>query len=183
MPWPASVLSFLVALADEIQGQFNPRGRRLAGVAKGLLMRSQVIAVGTGSLALAGCATGNVFDDGRSVFNNPYDVIAVDYGTVGPKCNEPATRRDGCYLDSLIYPGRGKYALDRDGNRVRLTRRERSFIRERNEAIQGRIDVLNSLENGTPIPPNSPALRDIPPPPSPVPEVGDTMPAKPIGSR
>ncbi len=146
-------------------------------------MRIQTVAVTLGSLALASCATGDPFDGGRSVFNNPYAAPVVDNGPVGPECDESAVRRDGCFLDSLFYPGRGRYALDRDGNRVRLTRSERRFFRERNEAIQARIDILNSLENGTPIPPDSPALDNIPPPPPPAPKVGDTIPAEPTSSR
>jgi len=127
-------------------------------------MRFRAVIVGFGSLALAGCATADTLQGSRSVFNNPYSALIFANGPVGPDCEGQVNRPDGCFLDTLAYPGRGRYARDRDGNLVRLTRSERRFLRQRNEAIQSRIDVLNSLENGTPLPPNSPALVDTLPP-------------------
>ncbi len=99
-------------------------------------MRTRAITVGIATLALTSCATGDSFESSRSVFNNPYALPVFDNGPVGSDCGERASRLDGCFLDSLSYPGRGKFALDRSGNLIRLTRSERRFLRERHEAIQ-----------------------------------------------
>ncbi len=135
----------------------------------------------TGCILAGACTTPaeHRFENQRTVFNNPYAPPEIDQTGIGPDCDEQVLRDGRCGLDSLIYPGRGRFARDRNGNLVRLTRNERRFLRERREAIQSRIDVLESLENGTPIPPNSPALDNIlpPPPPPPAPKVGDTVPS------
>lgn len=121
------------------------------------------------ALMVAGCASASPggFGGERTVFNNPYAPPEIDQTGIGPECSEEVIRDQRCRLDSLIYPGRGRFARDANGNLVRLTRSERRLLRDRNEAIQSRIDIFESLENGTPIPPGSPALVIPPPPPAP----------------
>nr|WP_298926859.1 hypothetical protein [uncultured Erythrobacter sp.] len=119
-------------------------------------MRSLVMIGGLFALALSGCA-GSAFDAERTVFNNPYTALETDNGPVGPACDEAEIRNPKCRNDDRPYPV-SEYERDADGNLVRLTRAERQFFRERREALESKQDVLDSLENGTPIPSNSPAL-------------------------
>ncbi|WP_299295789.1 hypothetical protein [uncultured Erythrobacter sp.] len=137
-------------------------------------------AIVVAALMVTGCARvpADGFGGERTVFNNPYAPPEIDQTGIGPKCSEEVIRDERCRLDSLIYPGQGRFARDANGNLVRLTRSERRLLRDRSEAIRSRIDVLESLENGTAIPPGSPALKDLPPPPPPAPKVGDTIPAR-----
>ena len=94
--------------------------------------------------------TVNNFTAERSVFANPY---------VAP---EIAGRTDAA---GLFYPGRGRFALDQDGNRVELSRAERRTIRERAELIreQAELNELVAEFNARPqptAPPLAPANPD-----------------------
>lgn len=142
-------------------------------------MRTRPLLATAVLLVIGACTTPDElrFENQRTVFNNPYASPEIDQTGIGPNCEKQVLRDDQCTLDSLIYPGKGRFARDRDGNLVRLSRSERRFLRDRNRAIRARADVLESLENGTPIPPNSPALDNIPSPPPPPPKVGETIPA------
>lgn len=136
-------------------------------------MRSGAIIVAVTALALAGslagCTSADPFAAGRSVFYNPYASLELANGPVGPACDERVIGDRECYLDSAGNPVYGRFARDQNGNIVRLTRNQRRIIREREEAIQARADVLESLENGTPLPPDSPALRENQSRPAPLP--------------
>ena len=81
------------------------------------------ILIGAASIAaLSGCAANG---DLTGVQNSPYTV--------------PVNIGDGPPSD-LRYPGRGPYAYDGDGNRVRLSRRERRQFRERFRNVQAQIE-------------------------------------------
>lgn len=84
-----------------------------------VMMKCQYLIAAASVLGLAACATPqeNGFAAGRTVFDNPY---------VDPAA-QPATDESG----GLFYPGAGRYAFDSEGNRVELTRSERSDARER----------------------------------------------------
>lgn len=112
------------------------------------------------SLALAACATPAElqFDNQRTVFNNPYVPPVIDQRGIGPGCQPEQIRDLSCTPENVIYPGRGRLGYLGDGRTIRLTRAERRFLRERAEALQARVDVLDALKNGTPLPPGSPAL-------------------------
>lgn len=118
-------------------------------------MRYRAAIAGSAVLALSGCV-GSSFDSSRTVFNNPYTALESDNGPGGPACEENAPSDPKCRSP---YPV-SEYQLDADGNLVRLTRGERQFLRERREALRSKADVLESLENGTPIPADSPALPE-----------------------
>ena len=166
----------LVSLCAQVQMSFKLLGESLCRARKGEAVMIKGLGLVLGAAFLTtGCATSSPdsFGGDRTVFNNPYAPPEIDQAGVGPQCQEEVLRDDRCRLDSLIYPGRCRYARDQNGNLVRLTRSERRLLRERNEAIRSRIDVLDSLENGTPIPPNSPALENLPPPPPPPPASAD----------
>ena len=132
-------------------------------------MRGGAIIVVGAALALSGCASADPFLGARSVFYNPYATLELANGPVGPACDERVIGDRECYLDSAGNPVYGRFARDQNGNLVRLNRNQRRIIREREEAIQARVDVLESLENGTPIPPDSPALRENQSRPAPLP--------------
>ena len=119
---------------------------------------------------LAACAKPDPFAASRSAFHNPYSALLIESGPVGPACDEGVLRDERCWIDGVGYPTNGRFARLPDGSIVRLDRNQRQWERERREAIQSRIDVLESLEKGTPLPPDSPALpenqsRPVPPPP------------------
>lgn len=121
---------------------------------------------------LSACTSADPFGASRSAFYNPYSALSIENGPVGPFCEEGVLRDDACWIDGIGYPlGRG-YVSTADGRIIRLNRNQRRLARERQEAIQSRTDVLESLENGTPIPPDSPALRENQSRPAPLPPTG-----------
>ncbi len=118
------------------------------------------------ALIIVACAAsactpvGQRFEDRRTVFNNPYVSPELDSGPVGPECSQGVIRDNKCWIDGVGYPlGRG-FVFTPDGDIVRLSGRERRFLRERVEALQAKADVLKSLEEGTPLPADSPALPE-----------------------
>jgi len=140
-----------------------------------ILAKISIAGTIAGATVLGGCSTGpaNPFLTERSVFASPYVDPEIDKTGVGPDCPSDRLSTEGCWIDGLFYPGRGHYALDRNGNRVRLTKSERRALQARFETVQARIDVLEALESGQPLPPNSPALPSntpsVPPPAPPPP--------------
>lgn len=109
---------------------------------------------------LGACTTpaGFGFDEQRTVFNNPYVPPVIDPGTTGPRCDAVPVRRSVCTSGAILYPGGGRHALLPNGEIIRLTRAERRFLRDRADALEAQRDVFESLANGTPLPPGSPAL-------------------------
>ena len=92
------------------------------------MVRGSIFVI-AGSLVLGGCAihkeTPNNFSGQRTVFHNPYVAPELDERLAGP--GELA----------LAYPGRGAYAYDQDGNRVRLSRSQRRYFRLQREVLAG----------------------------------------------
>lgn len=111
-------------------------------------------------LGLAACnsAPAPGFAGQRSVFSNPYVPPVIDQRGVGPGCEVDAGPGSLCTSGGLVYPGQGRLALGANGELVRLNRAERQFLRERADALEAQADVFESLANGTPLPPGSPAL-------------------------
>ncbi|MEM7779787.1 MAG: hypothetical protein AAF697_05260 [Pseudomonadota bacterium] len=127
-----------------------------------------------GSLILSGCAvsqeTQNNFGGHRSVFHNPYVAPELAQGDVGPETGDPIKDARQPYLDGLFYPGRGEYAYDREGNRIRLSRASRRELRRRQDALEV-IEQGNALrdelrareaERASPVP-SAPPIADGPP--------------------
>lgn len=138
-------------------------------------MRGRVTAAIVVLGTLSACASSDPFDVPQGAFLNSYSSLVIENGPVGPVCDGGVIRDEKCWIDGTGYDlGRG-FVRTPDGRIIRLDRNERRWQRERAEAIQGRKDVLASLENGTPLPPNSPALPEnqsrpaVPPPPPPAP--------------
>jgi hypothetical protein len=125
---------------------------------------------------LSACATTtDPFSAQRSISGSPYSALAFDTGPIAPVCEKGEYRDNACWIDGVAYPtSNGRYARLPDGSIVRLNRNERRWERERWEAIQSRKDVLESLKNGTPIPPDSPALPENQSRPVPPPKTGNT---------
>ena len=116
--------------------------------------------------ALGACTTHSELTE-RSIFGSPFASLEIENGPVGLECPSQVIRDDKCWIDGVGYPiGRG-YVYTPDGKIIRLNRIQRRMLREREEALQAKADVLESLKNGTPIPADSPALpenqRDIEP--------------------
>lgn len=132
-------------------------------------MKKQAVLGCVAAIGLAGCAASDPFGSSRSVFYNPYETQEIANGPVGPLCAEGVLRDNACWIDGVAYPTDGRFARLPDGSIVRLDRNQRRWARERAEAIEGTRDVLESLENGTPIPPDSPALRENQSRPAPLP--------------
>lgn len=104
-------------------------------------LRAFILAIAT--FGLAACV-GNEpigLNAERDIFSSPY---ADNAGTT---------------LDELTYPGSGRWAYDRHGNRVSLSKREASLLRERFEAVEQQIEAL---EMGTTMP--HPAPQSSAPP-------------------
>lgn len=122
------------------------------------MKRSILVIMPLSVLATSACTTTDPFAAGPALFGSPYAAPVFDNGPVGPECDGGVIRDELCYIEGQAYPLYGRYARDVNGNIIRLTRKQRREIRAREAAIQSRIDVLDSLENGTPIPADSPAL-------------------------
>ncbi|MDJ0642230.1 MAG: hypothetical protein QNJ15_05395 [Erythrobacter sp.] len=130
-------------------------------------MRAGALVAALMSVALAGCTTGDSLGGTRTVFDNPYSALEFDNGPVGPGCNKDVAVGEACYIDSLIYPGRGRYAFDREGNRVRLSKEQRRVLQERFDLVQSRIEQLEAIEQRTRLPeppPVKPPPTALPPP-------------------
>lgn len=98
---------------------------------------------------LTGCAAHEPFASlqaQRGVFASPYVAPEISQQGIGPEPEgvDPARRP---YLDGVSYLGRG-YAVDRNGNRVRLTRNDRRLLRERSERLRQRAEELERDGSG-----------------------------------
>ena len=138
-------------------------------------MRFKAVVGVTICASLGACSsTPEPLSASRSAFNNPYADPVIENGPVGPECQDGVIRDNQCWVDGIGYPlGRG-FVRTADGRIIRLDRNQRRWERERAEAVQSRKDALESLKNGTPLPPGSPALpqnqsRPAAPPPPPPP--------------
>lgn len=78
----------------------------------------------------------------RGVFASPYVAphMASRQG-IGPEPEGVLPGRRP-YLDTLIYPGRGRHALDRRGNIIRLSRHDRQLLQERHERLRARAEQI-----------------------------------------
>ncbi len=114
--------------------------------------------------ALSGCAvseTPNPFTAQRTVFYNPYEAPELQNGPVGPDQCADCLTRDGRWLEGLVYPGRGRYAFDKAGNRVRLTQDDRRELRRRFNLIQDQIEINRRVAEFSAM---QAAFPDVPPP-------------------
>lgn len=109
-------------------------------------------------LGLSACAGSSGLEGQRTVFSNPFVPPVIDQRGIGPGCEVDAEPGTLCTSGALIYPGRGRFALLGNGELIRLNRAERQFLRDRADALEAQRDVFESLANGTPLPPDSPAL-------------------------
>jgi len=124
-------------------------------------MHKSVLALGIVAATLAGCGStshSNPFLSQRDVFFNPYAAPTVDDRMIGPECSEAQLNSKGCWIDGLLYPGKGHFAFDRNGNRIPLTRSERRFLQERIDRVRAYRDALAAFESGRPLSPDSPAF-------------------------
>lgn len=136
-------------------------------------MLIRIAVLGAALFMLAACTTpaGLRFEDQRTVFSNPYVPPVIDQRGIGPACEPEQVNDPACLPPNVIYPGRGRFGYLGNGTAIRLTRKDRRFLRERAEALQARVDLLEALKNGTPLPPNPSGMpelkRPFNPPPSP----------------
>lgn len=98
----------------------------------------------------------------RGVFASPYVApVVVSQQGVGPEPEGVLPSRRP-YLDTLIYPGRGRHALDRRGNIIRLSRHDRQLLQQRHERLRQRAEQIERerREDGPAAPPLAlPAAR------------------------
>lgn len=97
-------------------------------------MNRHTIAMCALPLVLSACASypaQDGFAGVRTVFHNPYTDPVVDDRMIGPDQERNAFGIDGRWIDGLFYPGVGRFAYDRNGNVVRLSRRDRRILRQR----------------------------------------------------
>jgi hypothetical protein len=127
---------------------------RMAGMN---LARSAVLIL---ALGLGACASAGGLEGQRTVFSNPFVPPVIDQRGIGPGCEVDAEPGSLCTSGALIYPGRGRFALLGNREFIRLNRAERQFLRDRADALEAQRDVSESLANGTPLPPGSPALPE-----------------------
>jgi hypothetical protein len=111
------------------------------------------LAVAALAVSLGGCASTDPFaglSATRGVFASPYVApeIASRQG-IGPEPEGVHPSRQP-YLDALHYPGRGRFALDRRGNLVRLSRDERRLLQERHERLRQRAQQAGPAAPGAP---------------------------------
>lgn len=138
------------------------------------------------TLALAACAPGpsqHGFGGVRTVFHNPYAALELANGPVGPDVCEDQQSTDQCWLNGLLYPGRGQFAYDRQGNRVQLSRSDRRELRRRFELIRDqaeinrRVEAFNAMQaNMPPVPaPNAPPIAASVPAHIPAPPISQSL--------
>ena len=123
-------------------------------------------------LALGACATSsetpNNFAAERGIFSSPYVAPELSRRAVGPGALDEHGRRRR-WDDDLLYPGGGEFAYDREGNRVRLSRRELRELREvyfadQAQAVQDeRIAEFNAQQASAPpaLPPPQPSAPPV----------------------
>lgn len=111
---------------------------------------------------LGSCASGDSLEGGRTVFNNPYAATVIDRTGIGPQCDVDIGRDTTCLDASVIQYRRGRNAVLRNGETVRLTRAQARLVRQRAELLEAR-------RNQPPVPPP-------PPPPPPIAEDGSDKP-------
>lgn len=135
-------------------------------------MPTRAIVLASATILTAGCTTSpeSSFDSPRAIFQSPYVEPEIANGPVGPECEGGVIRDEKCWIEGVAYPLDGRYYRDPDGNIIALSRNQRRLARERAESIKAREDSLESLENGTPLPPDSPVLRENQSRPAPVPK-------------
>ncbi|MEP3420175.1 MAG: hypothetical protein ABJN35_00430 [Erythrobacter sp.] len=120
---------------------------------------------------LGACATAPTqqrFAGERTVFHNPYASPALSNGPVGPGACADQPASDQCWIEGLLYPGRGNFAYDRNGNRIQLSRSDRRELRRRFELIRDQAEInrrvaeFNAQQaNFPPNPvPNAPPISD-----------------------
>ena len=115
-------------------------------------MINRLLICASSAVALSACASS---ESALSVNHSPY-TVPVNIGD-----NDP--------LGNLRYPGTGPYAYDADGNRVRLSRRERRQLRERYRNVQAQVEQnervaeFNAENSGPPepIPSAPPVASDV----------------------
>jgi hypothetical protein len=124
-----------------------------------------VFVVALASLASA-CASPDPFaalGAERGVFSSPYVAPEISRQGIGPE-PEGALAWRRPYLDTLRYPGRGRVALDRNGNLVRLSRHDARILRERTDALRRRAEEIErAREGGGASPPPPMALPSVRP--------------------
>lgn len=94
----------------------------------------------------------------RSVFSNPYVKPVVEKPDVGPDGDPRNQGPDERSLDGLIYAGSGIDALEPEGGRAPLSRKEHRQLRERAELIRQRQEQDEAIAEWQ-------ANRPAPPPP------------------
>ncbi|EAQ29630.1 chorismate mutase [Erythrobacter sp. NAP1] len=138
--------------------------RLLRKVARGALsMVRNFVLLTAASLVLGACATSsdtpNNFAAERGIFTSPYAAPEIDRRAVGPGVLDEHGRWRR-WDDDLLYPGGGEFAYDREGNRVRLSRRElrelcEVYFANQAQAVQDeRIAEFNAQQaSASPAPP------------------------------
>ncbi len=96
--------------------------------------------------ACASPTTENQFTGERTVFHNPYAAPELQNGPVGPDQCEQCFGVDGRWLNGLFYPGRGDFAYNRKGERVRLSRNDRRELRRRFQAMEDQIEINRRVD-------------------------------------
>ena len=104
----------------------------------------------------------------RGIFASPYVAPEVSKGPVGPE-PEGALRFRRPWLEGLHYPGRGRVALDRNGNLVRLSRADANILRQRQEAVRRHVERQQHQQPGGAGPVTPPPPLTPPPVPTPAP--------------
>jgi len=106
---------------------------------------ARMIALAAAAASLGGCASREPFAAlaaERGVFASPY--VAPELASrqgIGPEPEGVHPSRQP-YLDALYYLERGRHALDRRGNVVRLSRNERRLLQERHERLRQRAEQI-----------------------------------------
>jgi hypothetical protein len=114
---------------------------------------ARIIAVPALAASLGACASTDPFAGlaaERGVFASPYVApqMASKQG-IGPEPEGVLPGRRP-YLDTLIYPGRGRHALDRRGNIIRLSRHDRQLLQQRHERLRQRAEQLERARESPP---------------------------------
>ena len=109
------------------------------------------------ALTLSACATGDPQAGARTVFNNPLAATRIDRTGIGPQCDVDIGRDATCLNAAVIVGRRGRTAILRNGETVRLTRAQARLLRERSERLGAPSNqppppppVLPTADNETP---------------------------------
>jgi hypothetical protein len=107
-------------------------------------------------LTLGGCASGDLLEGQRTVFNNPFVAPVIDQRGIGPQCDRGRGNDTTCLGVPLARDGRA-FVHPRS-----YTDAQERVLRERAALLQERIEQLRTPPPPAPPTPSAPPIAEAP---------------------